>query len=155
MSTPDPATTDWVPLGGLAPAVLPGYEYAYTEFTSTVSVTATTEAGATTIVTAPAVTLDGSTIVMVEFFSPAVAPAAGAGNFVQMVLFDGTSIGIAGTVSPSSGSIPVVIRRRLTPSAGAHTYSMRGYVNAGTATAVGGIGGGGAALPGFIRVTKV
>jgi len=56
----------------------PGYELGYTEFTANVSVRATTETTANTIVTAPAVSTDGATRIRVEFFSPFVRnPAAG------------------------------------------------------------------------------
>jgi hypothetical protein len=78
-------------------------------------------------------------------------------------LYDGTSIGKIGlvaqpTYSPSSAvgvGTGVTLQRRLTPTAAAHTYSVRGTVASGTGIAVGGAGGAGNYAPGFIRISRV
>ncbi len=138
----------------------PGHEFDYVGSSGTSSITATSEATATTIITANAVTYDGSTVIMIEFFCPEIIPASSDNAFVRIVLYDGSSsIGYFGIVfNPkvvSSGRWPVHLMRRLTPSAAAHTYSVRGYVNTGTGEANGSSGGTAAYVPVFIRQYKV
>ena len=155
-----------VPTAGastLAYAFPPGYEFDYAQITSPVNIVGTSEAAATTIVTGNAVTYDGSTIVMVEcFFEYFQQPGADTNS--ALYLYDGaSSIGrIALQTGPNatgySGSLRfpgVGGRRRITPSAGAHTYSIRGMVPAGTGVVSAGAGGNGNGAPGFIRITKV
>lgn len=140
----------------------PGYEFDYAEITSPVNITATVEASATTIITGNAVTYDGSTIVVIECFVPYIQ-APGNDTNTSLWLYDGSSsIGRLTLMSNQtatgvSGSfrIPTVARRRLTPSNAAHTYSIRGTVNAGTGIANAGAGGSGASMPAYIRITKV
>jgi hypothetical protein len=147
--------------GALAWNLPPGHEFDYVEKTSSTSITATTEGTADTVVTGSAVTYDGSTVVLIEFFSPSVRPAtdAVADRAVTVTLYDGSSsIGIWGqTITPSQNddNKPFYLARRLTPSAAAHTYSVRAYVSGGTGTVSGGAGGAAAAMPAFIRITKV
>lgn len=140
----------------------PGHEFDYVGSSGTNAITATSEATATTIITANAVAYDGSTIVMIEFFVPEAIPPSTDNNFVRFVLYDGSSsIGYFGIVfdpklaSGSSARWPVHLMRRLTPSAASHTYSVRGYVSSGTGEANGGAGGTATYLPVFIRQTKV
>jgi hypothetical protein len=134
-----------------------GHEFAYAEITASVSVTATTEATAQTIVTAPAITLDGSTIVIIEFFAP-MARNPAANQTLQFALYEGSSSrSLLSQIFSTAGQIdtPVHLTRRITPSAGAHTYSIRAFVAAPS-----GIVFAGPATPGnntsaFIRITKV
>jgi len=136
------------------------YELAYNEFTSNVSITAVTEATANTIVTASAVTFDGSTIALIEFFSPLIE-ATTSDWTVRLILYDGSSaVGILGqskfATASGGGEQPSRVMRRMTPSAAAHTYSVRAFMNSGTsATVFGGSAGAGAFMPGFIRITRV
>lgn len=134
-------------------------ELGYTQFTSNASITATTEGTAQTIVAADAIVFDGSTIVWVEFFAPTWAHSSTTGD-LNLALFDNsTSVGtIWRTANPSAASLgqqSIVGKRRLTPSAASHTYSIRGYVDTGTGTVVGGTGGAALDVPGFILITKV
>jgi hypothetical protein len=126
-------------------------ELAYAEFTADVPVTATTQPAAQTVVTAPAVTFDGLTAVWVEFQAPRVD--AGPGSVTVLDLWDGsTDLGILGSVrgvvSDFVGA-PVNRSRRLTPTAGAHTFSVRVWrtVSDGTVRATG-------TLPGHIRIFR-
>ena len=142
--------------GGLPASVrylVSGFEYAYSEITSNASITATTSGTANTVVTAAAVTFDGSTAVMVEFW--AVACKIGTSE-IKIELFDGsTSLGLL--VNNSTGGtsgVPTVGHRRLTPTAGTHTYSIRAYVDGGTGTVYAGAGGATTNLPAFIRITR-
>lgn len=136
-----------------------GYEFDYKEFTSPVSVTAVTEATANSVVTADAVTFDGSTAVWIEFFSPLVHPDFTASSrILNLVLYDGSSsIGQLGSITtPAAGELdaPTLVKRRLTPAAASKTYSVRAYVNGGTGGVTAGAGGAGAYVPGYIRISK-
>lgn len=135
-----------------------GYEFAYNTATSNTNITATTEATANTIVTASAVTFDGATDVYVEFEAPLMSPAATVNQDITLVLYDGSSsIGkIANITNPATASMgaPVFRSRKLTPSAAAHTYSIRGYVSSGTGVVYGGAGGVGAFTPAILRITR-
>lgn len=135
----------------------PGYEFAYVEFSATKTSTSTTFAGGTEVVSAGAVTFDGSTKVRVEFFAPAARSSSSSVNAV-ISLADG---GVAGTdlgwmVETSTiTNTPVYAVREFTPPAGTKTYSVVAWVSsAATATVVAAAGGAGTALPGFIRITK-
>jgi hypothetical protein len=131
----------------------PGYELDYAQWTAGVNITATTEATANTIVTGGAVSYDGSTVVLIEFFIPASTRGT---TYTQFWLYDGSSsIGAIGVNSGGSTGLSFHLSRRLTPSNASHTYSLRGSVDGATGTATGGAGGAGAYVPGFIRITKV
>lgn len=137
----------------------PGYELAYVEFTSPVSITATVEASSDIIVSAGSVAFDGSTRVCIEFFTPDLHADPVVGRFVGLWYFDGsTSIGSPAfhyaQVATQENTEPVYVRRFLTPSNASHTYSIRGYVSAGTGSVAAGVGGAGNYVPGYIRITK-
>jgi hypothetical protein len=138
----------------------PGYELDYVEITSPVSVTATTEGTANTCVTGSAVTYDGSTVVMIEVYTPNLrTDTTTAVRNIAVALYDGSSsIGFLGFMEDNGVDGPAnatLMRRRLTPSAASHTYSARAWVNAGTGTFGAGAGGSGAYMPAYIRITKV
>lgn len=138
--------TDWYQVGPWL-----GEQTDYQEWTSGVNVTATSEATATTIVTGAAVTYDGITPILIEFFCPQVVKGT---NNITLVLYDGSSsIGkLTPAIQIQTANNPVVFAtRRLTPAAAAKTYSIRGFVDAGTGTATGGAGGTGNLVPGYIR----
>lgn len=143
----------------VAALALPGAELDYAQITSAVSPTATSEATANVVVTGNPVTYDGSTPVMIEFVADQARPSsAGAGRDLQIFLYDGSSsIGFLGYMNvPATGAMPVPIccRRRLTPSAGEHTYSVRAAVSAGTGLISAGAGGAGAEQPAYLRITR-
>lgn len=132
----------------------------HTEFTGNVACTATAEASADVIVTAPAFTADGAQIVEVEFYAPMCANNTSAEGGRVFLFLDGNSIGIlwrsevAGT-NPLGG---ISAKRRLTPASGSRTYSIRGCTKSGgvgTFTVSGGNGGSGALMPGYIRIRAV
>ncbi len=134
-------------------------ELAYAEITADVVLSATTEATANTIVTAPTVTFDGATAVLIEFFSPRITDGGATDGGWQLFVYDGaTSIGSIAFFQHGAASYihaPVHARRRLTPAAGSHTYSIRGIkLGVNNATVQGGAGGSGALVPAFIRITK-
>jgi hypothetical protein len=136
-----------------------GYQYDYAEFTANVSITATTEATADLVVAGNSVTYDGTTAVLIEFYAPFVNPdTTAAGREIDLYLYDGTSIGRIGLEFAQVAAVnrhqPVKTARKLTPSAGAHAYSIRAKVSVGTGTVGAGVGGVGADMPGFIRITR-
>lgn len=131
------------------------FELDYVEITSNVSVTATTEGTANTVVTGSAVAYDGSTIVIITFFSPQVNPSGSA--TMTIILVDGSTVlGQLEVINTSAGIYKSSrLERRLTPSNASHTYSIRAYTSSGTATVFAGAGGtGGTNLPAFIRITR-
>src|SRR5439155_1067359 len=85
-----------------------------------------------------------------------------AGRKTRFVLYDGAgSIGWLtnmdlGDIATGQNSVPALLVRRLTPSAAAHTYSLRAFNSAAGATALagGGAGGSGNVMPGFIAVVN-
>ena len=147
-------------IGAAGGAPGPGTEFDYVSFTSAVTPTATSEATANTVVTGSAVAYDGSTAVWVEFFSESARPdTGGATRTLVFSLYDGSSsIGLLGGmtagVAADTGK-PVLLRRRITPSAATHTYSIRAHVSAGTGYVGAGAGGSGNLVPGYIRITRV
>lgn len=128
-------------------------ELAYVEFTANVAITATTEATANSVVSAGALSFNGSTRVKIEFYAEYVLAASGASLF--LILYDGSSsIGILGQY----GNGVLVfgganVSRFLTPSNASHTYSVRAYGAASSNSVNAGAGGSGNAMPGYIRIT--
>jgi hypothetical protein len=138
---------------GLLWSFPPGYELAYAEYTSSVTVSGANEGAATTVVTAGAVTGDGSTVMRIEFYCMAMQFTS---TDLSIYLFDGsTSLGLIGYVAPTIGIIPVMMSRRLTPSAASHTYSVRASRNGSNSVFIAGAGGASTNMPGYIRITKV
>lgn len=138
----------------------PGHQFSYVEITGNVSITHTTEATADTVVTAAEVTFDGATLVLIEFFSPSSRPASdAAGRILEIYLYDGaSSIGMMCfyiSQANNAANLPLYLTRCLTPSAAAHTYSIRAAVSDGSGAVGAGAGGSGNSIPAFIRITKV
>lgn len=132
-------------------------DFSYVELTTSTNFNATTEATANTIVTAAAVTFDGVTPIYVEFFAPALEHPAGVGDLARIWLYDnGSSIGLLAQigVTADAGRIPILVSRRLTPSAAAHTYSIRASVQTAAGQVVCQAGGAGLLVPAYIRVRK-
>jgi len=137
-----------------------GWEYDYVERTTNVTVSATTGAGATTVLTGNSVTYTAVPI-LIEVFLAQVQPAAD--DSITVVIYDGsTELGIIGS-SSSVGSttstdtliVPFYASWRLTPTAASHQYGVRAYRGSSNGTVVAGSGAAGASMPSFIRVTKV
>lgn len=112
----------------LTAAVLPGFELDYAQVTSDVSVTATAEATPNDAVALPARVYDGSTVIILEFFCAGVNTGATASSEVLINLWDdATDLGRWGEQFGASQINPVLLRRRLTPSAASHTYKARAW----------------------------
>lgn len=146
-------------INGLA-AAAPGYEYGYKQITSDVILNSTI-AGAVTVVTADAVTFDGGTLVVVEFYATYVLDASSADGGYQLFLYeDGSAKGMIAEFQHGAASYihtgPLCVRRRFTPAAGSRTYSIRGNKTAGSdVTLKASDGTAGNPSPAFVRITKV
>lgn len=134
---------------------MPLTELDYAQITSDVACTATSEAGANTIITGAAKTYDGSTVITLEFFWPAWTTSTSNTVAFLTIFEDGSVIGriwdsFGFTASGDMGG--TIIVRRLTPSAGTHTYSVRGHSqSAQTFTIKAGAGGAATLFPAYLR----
>lgn len=131
-----------------------GAEVAYAEVTA--GVTLPDSAAVTDLVTAGAFTADGTSAYLIEFYCPLVANFGGE---TRIVLREGaTELGLLEQRINASQQSSAYVARRLTPTAGSHTYKIAAYRYAGTGQPIFAAGAGGAdatALPMFIRITKV
>ena len=121
---------------------------AYKEVTNNVSVGGTGEAGATAIVTADPVVCDGTPI-WVSFFCPRSSNTSG--DCYVYLFQDGVSLG---RIAYWQGSSSLFARRRITPSAGTHTYSIRASRTGSSWDFAAGDGAGSGWAPIWIRVVK-
>lgn len=157
-------------------AAMPGAQIGYDQITtSSISVTSTTEATPTTIITCAAHTFDGAPV-MVEFCAPAVqtptVTVLGGGITVTpklvFVLFESTTeiarlglvaanMSLTGTTTGTLALLSSVSgdKFQFTPSAGSHTYIVGAYGNASGGVVYSGAAGTGADSPTWIRFTKV
>ncbi len=129
---------------------IPVLDLSYVTQTTDVAVAATTQATATTIVTAAAITADGTS--SYEIMLSAYAIRSGT-TYIRPVLYkDAAAVVDMGNNNNAAGiSVPFErTYRDVVPAAGSHTYSFRAYVDAGSGTVV---ATGVAAA--FIRVRKV
>ena len=135
-----------------------GRELGYTAFTSAVGIAGTSEGGATNVVTSASITCDGQPV-LVEFYTPRVDTPAVAGQAVVLdVYVDSTIQGRIGVwLVPAATTLatPFFGSLRVTPSAAAHTFSVKVWATSAAGSVYGGAGGTGANVAGFIRITKV
>jgi len=118
------------------------------------AVSATAQASGTTIIASNAVVLDGSAI-WVEVSIPYMERST-TGS-LNTSLWDGsTDVGITEMWSQSTttGRKSLYVKRKLTPSAGSHTFSLRGWITGGGTGSANGGSGPGSYMPIFIRVSK-
>jgi len=126
----------------------------YAEITSNVSITAISEATANSVVSASAITFDGATPILMEFFS-AYATPGGATSLYGIWKDGSTSLGYAAAnISGSTTYIPWYARRRLTPTNASHTYSITAFVGSGTGTIAANVAGTGTPPPAFIQISR-
>lgn len=131
----------------------------FVEFTGNVTVTGTSAGSPTDIVTAAAITADGSTLYCVEFFCYDVT-GSGTNWFAIFGLYDGSTeqgrMAGSGFGSSTQIDMPIFARRFITPTAGSHTYKVSAYKGAGTTVvANAGNAASGTDNPGrgYIRIT--
>lgn len=129
------------------------------EFTSPLTTSATAEGSATSLVDFGSLTFNGTDRYEIEMFAPTWSIGTATRDLI-VILYDGSSsVGwlFAGrNVGASLANGEFYICRILTPSAGTRTYSIRGYVlgGAATATITAGAGGSGNYMPGFARIRR-
>lgn len=134
----------------------------YAQITSNVSITATSEATANAIVSGAGFTANGSSEYLIEFFAPQWrADTTVVGRNLFLILLEGSTV--IGTLTqnqnPSTSASFYghgILAYRLQPSGASHTYTIAGYVSAGTGLVGAGSGGSGLKLlPAYIMVTKL
>lgn len=140
----------------------PGFEIGYAQITAFTAITDTLEATATALISSGALTFDGSPVIC-EVVAPFLqSPSGVAGQTTTLTLFEGATeiarLAIIGCLVAGTNAITALNERlRFTPTAGAHTYKVCGFVTATTGSP--GIGAGatgtGAYMPAFLRFTKV
>ncbi len=132
----------------------PGYELDYAQITSAASITASTAATANTVVSGASVTYDGGPVI-VTISAPWHQGGTGGNEIVQLLYLDGSNL-LEMARGYTNLSLGPEVSVKLTPSAGAHTFSWRCYTNgnSGTRQVNAGTGTGGAYRPAFIRVVK-
>lgn len=140
------------------PARWSGQEITYVEKTSNTTISGTTDAGATTVLSTSSVEYDGKPI-LIEFFAPRVTPNDADAAWIAVTLWeDSTDLGriwFASTVAAMNGApAGVHAARRRSPSKGAHTYTVKAFRAVGDGTVEAGPGGAGDFVPAFIRITR-
>lgn len=138
-----------------------GGEWDYKQATADVTgINATTEGGASTVITGNAVTFDG-TRVKLEFFAPEIVNVGGTGTNKLTVVFLRDSTVIGQVVVLERGSTfgngeSAKAECFDTPSAGSHSYAVKAFSAATSPnyTVKAGAGGSGNLVPAYLRVTK-
>lgn len=130
-----------------------GYELAYNQTTSSVTLTSTNVSAQQTVVAGTTRSYDGSPII-VEFYSPRIDSPTNTQTLIH--LFDGaTNLGYItlSLVSSGSSGFAQFARQRIVPTSGSHTYSVTGWVTSGTGTVCAGPGPG-SFSPAYLRITR-
>jgi hypothetical protein len=137
-------------------------ELDYVEVVSNVTVTSTNSSSPTTVVDGNAISLNGSTSIKVEFYSPTTP--AGSGVAIGFKLYDGaTDLGCIGWVGDTSGGDPgdaiyfvAFLRGSRIPSNASHTYHIKAYHTSSPNPVIqAGAGGAGTNFPLWYRVTTI
>jgi hypothetical protein len=139
-----------------------GVELNYTQITSSVTVTSTTEATGTSVFAPAAVVFDGQPVLVTMWFPEVSLSPAAQADAVFLNLFEGaTQIGRLGLWKASAAADTrwggATILFRFSPSAASHTYTVTAFKTAaGDAAGFNcGAGGTGTEVPAFFRITKV
>lgn len=156
-AVPDPSGTkvSYTPTMTAGPLLV-----THDQFVGDVTVAGTTEAGATTVITTTSKTYLNKPVV-IKFFSQSFrrSVATAAFNRVLIVLLRDTTVlqgiwanyGVDVSLQGNSGG--QFLFARDTPSAAAHTYTVKAYANIANQMVIGaGNGGSGNEAPGFLRV---
>ena len=130
----------------------------YEEIAASVPVTSNSEAAPNNVIAVPARTYDGSTAVWIEFRASEVTPAAVAGAWVILTLWDAAvdlgRLAMIRTPAASNMDWAGVVRVKLTPSAGSHTYSVKAWQIGGNGVVSAASGGAGAVFPASLCVSR-
>lgn len=137
----------------------PDLVYTEVNTSAVTNVVSTNIAAPSVIVTAPSLTFDGLTSVWIEAYIGDVQPdIAAAGRRITVGIYDnGVVSRVFGFFYGQVAGVTLIGtpygKFKLTPSAGAHVYTIGSYVSAGTGI-IGTGPGGGADVPAWLRVTK-
>ena len=150
-----PSDATKVLTGGGTWVTPPGGKLSYVEIVANASINATTIGTANTVVTAPALTFDGSTEIKIEFGFANARPAAN--DTIDFALYDGASapsnkFGRVSSPAAAALDMGATFSKQFTPAAGTRTYSIRAYVSTSTGTV---FAVAGTWEPTYIRITKV
>ncbi len=130
---------------------VPGAELDYVQKTSSTAISATTAAGANTVLDGNAVSYDGSTRAKIEFY--AYFMDVNIASYMIVDLWDGsTDLARIFQYHSSSGGgdgCTIYAVTFLTPSNASHTYHIKAYKTSGT----GNIYADAAGFPAFMRIT--
>lgn len=141
----------------------------YTQITASVPITSTDSATPDTVITAGAITVDGSTRIKITFFAPSVTilSEAGGNAGIFIVLNEGTTeLGMLADILylASGAAVPFhapvgSVQRILTPTNGSHTYSVTAWALANnndgnSAVQAGNTAAGDEYLPAFLLIEE-
>jgi hypothetical protein len=135
-------------------------ELGYSQITSNVTIDNATAGTGKEVIAPLTVVCDGGPV-LVEFFSPAVRASITANDDLWISLFyDGSersrNWGFLKAASSQSNHTPMYLSYRMTPTAGSHTFSVRGTVtNASRPGTVSAASATSAESPAFLRVSKI
>ena len=136
-------------------------ELGYSQITSDVNVVSTTAGAGTEIIAPLTVVCDGGPV-LVEFFTPEVRTPSVSSQMIRASLYqDGAEHtrywGTKRTVAAVVDLAPMQLQRRLTPTAGSHTFGVKAFVDStsGTPSVAAGDGTSAAHAPAFLRVSKI
>ncbi len=135
---------------------LVGFQLDYVQITGNVTISGTTGAGATAVIDGNAVSFDGSTRVLIEFWSLGASITAGAE--IVGVLYDGsTQLGQIFAHGNQGGTTtdlgPLYGAVFLTPSNASHTYHIKAFKTGGTVSVYANNGASGNPYPAWYRIT--
>lgn len=129
-------------------------ELAYVEITAPAVITAATEASAVEILKTPAIVLDGTDPILIEFGAVSVAPRSVNYEASLWLFANGSSLGRLAIYQDAKGQATRPARRLL-PAAGSYVFSVRGSVTGSDMTVRAGPGGPSQDVPAFLRVRRV
>lgn len=144
--------------GAVAWALPPGFELDYAQITSPVTVTATSEGAADTVITGTSQAYAAEPVLL-TFFTPFLQNGAFT-TFCIVYLYDVATSTVVGRLNRTDvingDGTALFAQYRFTPTAATHQYRVRAYIDAGTQANINaGSGGSAAYLPAFLRIVKV
>jgi hypothetical protein len=125
-------------------------ELDYEEITANLNITGTTSGTATSVFPGTSVAYS-ATPVLISFFS--IQVNKGTSNINLGVAVDGTFVRLI-YFSLANSAVPVFFTTRYTPTAGAHTITIKAFVDAGTGVVLAGNGTGGNNAQAYMRISS-
>lgn len=99
---------------------------------------------------------------MVEVYAPFIALPTVLAGVIDIGIYEtGSLVAILGELrsnqTTAQDEIPICLKQRFTPTAGAHTYVIQGWTSStsGTPSFFAGTGSAGGYVPAYVRFTKV